>query len=85
MFSINNQKRIKVKNSERAIVRDKNYGPIFGHGDGYEICIYSPLLSRAIQITDDSDYGEKKYILCGYKSTKPIEIEVYKVKFIYEL
>ena len=82
LFSINNQKRIKVKNCERAIVRTHNYGPIFGHGCAYEICIYSPLLSQSIQITDDSDYGEKKYILCGNQSTKPIEIEVYKIKMI---
>jgi len=82
LFSLNNQKRINVKNSKRAIVKDKDYGPIFGHGGAYEVCIYSPLLSKRIQIIDGKDYGEKRQILCGNESTKPIELEVYKVKLI---
>ena len=81
LFSLNNKERIKVKNSDRAIVNDKNYGPIFGHGNAYEICLFYPLLSNKIQIMEGGDYGDKKNILIGNESKKPIEIEIYKVSF----
>ena len=62
LFSLNNKEKIKIKNSKRAIVNDSKYGPIFGHGGAYEICLFYPLLSRDIQITDDDDYGNKNII-----------------------
>ena len=70
-----------MKNSERAIVNDNSYGPIFGHGNAYEICLFYPFLSNSIQIQDGGDYGDKNYILTGKNSDKPEEIELYKVFF----
>ena len=84
LFSLNNRDRIKVKNSKRAIVNNGNYGPIFGSGNAYEICLIYPFLSNEIQIQDRGDYGEKKLILVGNKSKKPIEIELYKVIIYYK-
>ena len=84
LFSLNNRDRIKVKNSKRSIVNNAKYGPIFGHGNFYEICLFYPFLSNEIQIQDRGDYGEKKLILVGNKSTKPIEIELYKVIIYYK-
>ena len=81
LFSLNNKERIKVRNSDRAIVNDNNYGPIFGHGNAYEICLFYPFLSTNIQIFDKGDYGDKNLILTGNKSNKPIEIEMYRVSF----
>ena len=81
LFSINNKEKIKVKNSKRAIVNDSNYGPVFGHGNAYEICLFYPFLSHDVQICDDGDYGGKKnLILVGNSNKRPVEIEVYKVK-----
>ena len=79
LFSLNNKERIKVKNSKRAIVNTKNYGPIFGHGNGYEICLFYPFLSNDIQITEGGDYGDKNLILTGKNSRRSEEIELYKV------
>ena len=84
LFSLNNRDRIKVKNSKRAIVNDADYGPIFGHGAAYEICLFYPFLSSRIQIEDRGDYGDKNLILVGNKSKKPIEIELYKVIIYYK-
>ena len=81
LFSINNKQRLKVKNGQKAIVIDKNYGPIFGQGNAYEICFSFPFLSNTIQILDKGDYGDKELILTGKKSKKPVEIELYKVYF----
>ena len=81
LFSLNNKERIKDKNGERAIVNDNNYGPVFGHGNAYEICLYCPLFNRSIQICDGGDYGDKKNLLTGNKSSLPVEIEMYKVLF----
>ena len=81
LFSLNNKERIKVKNGDRAIVNDNAYGPIFGHGNAYEICLFFPLLSKNIQIMEGGDYGNKNYLLTGNKSNKPIDIEIYKVSF----
>ena len=69
-----------MKNSKRALVNDIKYGPIFGHGGCYEICLYNPLLSKSIQVVNGKDYGINVYSLTGNLSTKPIEIEVYKIK-----
>ena len=79
LFSLNNKERIKVKNSKRAIINAFSYGPIFGLGNKYEICFFFPFLSNNIQIMDRGDYGDKRLILTGGKSTKPVEIELYKV------
>ena len=81
LFSLNNKERIKVKNSKRAIVNDNQYGPVFGHGNAYEICLFYPFLSKDIQIEEESDYGDKNLILTGKKSRRPEEIELYKVLF----
>ena len=81
LFSLNNKERIKVKNSDRAIVNDNSYGPVFGHGNAYEICLFFPFLSQNIQITEGGDYGDKTSVLVGNQSKKPIEIEMYKVSF----
>ena len=81
LFSLNNKERIKVKNSKRAIVNDKDYGPVFGYGNCYEICLFYPFLSNDIQIEDGGDYGDKNLILTGKKSRRPEEIELYKVLF----
>ena len=81
LFSLNNKERIKVKNGDRAIVNDNAYGPIFGHGNAYEICLFFPLLSKNVQIMEGGDYGNKNYLLTGNKSNKPIDIEIYKVSF----
>ena len=81
LFSLNNKIRIKVKNSDRAIVNDNHYGPIFGHGNAYEICLFYPFLSNSIQIFDKGDYGDKENILTGKHNNKPIEIEMYKILF----
>ena len=81
LFSLNNKERIKVKNGDRAIVNDYEYGPIFGHGNAYEICLFFPLLSKNVQIMEGGDYGNKNYLLTGNKSNKPIDIEIYKVSF----
>ena len=80
LFSLTNKKKIKVINGKRALVNDIHYGPIFGHGGGYEICLHNPLLSKPIQVTNRKDYGIKISTLTGNLSTKPIEIEVYKIK-----
>ena len=81
LFSLNNKQRIKVKKSENAIIIDNDYGPIFGKGNAYEICLSYPFLSNNVQICDKGDYGDKDYILTGNKSKKPVEIEIYKVVF----
>ena len=65
--------------SERAILNNSTSGSIFGHGFRYEVYFYFPLLTKSLQITDDSDYGEKTNT---YMGTQPIEIEVYKVKLM---
>ena len=81
LFSVNNKQRLKVKKGQTAIVIDKNYGPIFGQGNAYEICFSFPFLSNTIQILEKGDYGDKELILTGKKSKKPVEIELYKVHF----
>ena len=81
LFSLNNKERLKIKNPQKAIVNDSSYGPIFGHGNAYEICLFYPFLSNSIQICEGGDYGNKDLLLTGKKSKKPIEIELYKVKF----
>ena len=40
LVSLNHKEKIKDKNSKRAIINDFNNGPIFGYGNGYEICLF---------------------------------------------
>ena len=79
IIMIQSIKRIILQNSQRAIVNTPNYGPIFGHGNAYEICLFFSFLSNDIQIKDSGDYGDKNLILTGKKSRRPVEIELYKV------
>ena len=79
LFSLNNKERIKVKNSKRAIINDSNYNLFLAYGNTYEICLSYFFLSNNIQIKDSGDFGDKNLISTGRKSTKPVEIELYKV------